>query len=177
MGVLLSVAILTLVSGLAAAQAPNQGGLEGQVYLQGRGSDDWGGTLVALQELGGGGYLTTTTDANGGFAFSQVPPGTYTAHFSHTLFVSGLREGISVSPQLTTTLPQVGLWAGDLDGDGDVDPADWLACAATSLSGDDPPFDLDGDEVTDVQDCTRVLSNVGRPDMSTTNPPQLGLGY
>jgi hypothetical protein len=177
MGFMLPIAILTVGSGPATAQGPDQAGLEGQVYLQGRGSGGWGGTLVALQESGGGTYLTTTTDANGGFAFNQVPSGTYTAHFTHTLFVPGVREGISLSPGVTSTLPLVGLWAGDLDGDGDVDPADWLACAVASLAGSQPPHDLNGDGVTDVRDCTRVLGNIGRPDMPGTNPPGLGLGF
>ena len=112
-----------------------------------------------------------------GFALAQVPSGTYTAHFTHTLFVSGLREQIEVSPGVTTTLPLVGLWAGDLDTDGDVDQADWLVCAQASIPAGDPAFDLNADGVTDIRDCTRVLANIGRPDMPITDPPQVGLGY
>jgi hypothetical protein len=66
---------------------------------------------------------------------------------------------------------EVGLWAGDLDQDGDVQDHDWYICAAASIPVDDPAFDINDDGATNVQDCTVLASNIGRPDMPITNPP------
>lgn len=151
----------------------DQGHLVGATYLQSRASGYYADTLVLLE--GSRGTYTTTTDATGNFTITDIDSGVYTATFTHPLFVNAIRQDIIITGQMTTTLSEVGLWAGDMNQDGDVDKPDWYVCAAASIPVDDPAFDINGDNVTNIIDCTLVGSNIGRPNMSTTNPPKTGL--
>jgi hypothetical protein len=144
------------------------GNVVGTTYLQSRETGHYTDTLVVLEGPGG---TFTTTDASGDFTLIGVPSGVYTAHFTHTLFVHAERT-IMVTQMATTTVPKVGLWAGDLDQDGNVQARDWYLCAAASIPVNDSAFDISDDGVTDVRDCILVASNIGRPDMPITNPPQ-----
>jgi hypothetical protein len=150
----------------------DKGNLRGTTYLQGRSTGHFTGTLVMA--TGARGTYTTTTDAAGNFTFTDIYSGTYTAHFTHTLFVHAVRSVITVTGQTTATVPEVGLWAGDMNQDGDVDSPDWYVCAAASIPVDDPAFDINDDRATDIRDCTLLGNNIGRPNMSSTNPPKAG---
>lgn len=148
----------------------DQGHLVGTTYLQGHASDHYSDTLIQLE--GPRGVYTTTTDVAGNFSITNMNSGVYTATFTHPLFVNAIRKGITITGQMTTTLPEVGLWAGDMNLDGEVDNPDWYICAAASIPVNDPAFDINGDNVTNIIDCTLVGSNIGRPNMKTTNPPR-----
>lgn len=151
----------------------DKGNLRGTTYLQGRATGHFTGTLVTA--TGARGTYTTTTDAAGNFTFTDIYSGTYTAYFTHTLFVHALRSVITVTGQTTMTVPEVGLWAGDMNQDGDVDNPDWYVCAAASIPVDDPAFDINDDRATDIRDCTLLGNNIGRPNMPATNPPKTGV--
>jgi hypothetical protein len=150
----------------------DKGNLRGATYLQGRATGHFTGTLVMA--TGARGTYTTTTDAAGNFTFTDIYSGAYTAHFTHTLFVHAVRSVITVTGQTTATVPEVGLWAGDMNQDGDVDNPDWYVCAAASIPVDDPAFDINDDRATDIRDCTLLGNNIGRPNMAITNPPKTG---
>jgi hypothetical protein len=145
------------------------GNLSGMAYLQSRATGHFTGTLVTLE--GQHSIYSTTTDAAGNFAFTDIYTGVYTATFTHPLYVYALRTDIAVSGQIA--LPEVGLWAGDLNEDGDVDEPDWYICAAASIPVDDPAFDINDDHATDIRDCTILAGNIGRADMPITNPPKI----
>ncbi|HPD40898.1 MAG TPA: hypothetical protein PLD43_05000, partial [Anaerolineae bacterium] len=151
----------------------DQGHLVGATYLQSRASGHYSDTLIRLE--GPRGIYTTTTNATGNFTITDIDSGVYTATFTHPLFVNAIRNDIIITGQMTTTLPEVGLWGGDMNQDSEVDKPDWYICAAASIPVNDPAFDINGDNVTNIIDCTLVGSNIGRPNMSTTNPPKAGL--
>lgn len=147
----------------------DQGNLNGTTYLQNRATGLYAGTLVTLN--GPRGTYTATTDAAGKFAISDINSGTYTATFTHPLFLNAIRDSITLPGQVTTTLPVIGQWAGDMNQDGDVDEPDWYICAAASIPVDDPVFDINADGSTNIIDCTLLGGNIGRLNMPGTNPP------
>ncbi len=149
------------------------GELSSGAYLQTRLAQRQGGIGVALS--GSLGDFATVTDAMGHFTFTQIISGTYTAAFSHTLFITAVRP-FTVTGSMLTIPPDTGLWAGDMNQSNTVDDMDWYICAAASIPVSDSSFDLNGDRNTDIRDCTIVASNIGRVDMSTTNAPRSGLG-
>jgi hypothetical protein len=146
----------------------DKGDLIGTTYLQDRAIEHFAGTLVTLSSAQG--IYTTTTDATGHFTFTNIYSGAYTVYFTHSLFVHAIRANITVTTWTTTTMPEVGLWAGDMNQDGDVDVPDWYICAAASIPVDDPAFDITDDGATDIRDCVLLADNIGRLDMPITNP-------
>ena len=149
------------------------GGLVGSTYLQSRSAGHYTGTQVTL--AGPAGTYTATTGAAGSFTIPLVVPGVYTATFTHPLFVNAIRQDITITGGTTTTVIEAGLWAGDMNQDGDVDEPDWYICAAASIPVDDPAFDINDDRATDILDCTILAGNLGRSGMPGTNPPRTGL--
>lgn len=113
---------------------------------------------------------TTTTDSTGYFALDNIYADTYSLQASHSLFVQANRT-ITVAASLTTTIPQIGLWAGDINQDQDVDLYDWYLMAAAIYPVDDPDFDLNDDGLTNIQDLVILAGNQDQPNMTTTNPP------
>jgi len=116
---------------------------------------------------------TTTTDATGAYALTGIYSDTYTVRLTHGLFVGAMRT--VTATQQATTAADIGLWAGDVRGDGVVDQAGWYLCAAASIPVSDPAFDIKDDGATNVLDCIVLAGNIGRANMATTNPPRTGL--
>lgn len=156
---------------LVVSEAPADSNdlLKGVSYLEGR--IDAAGIMVVAQ--GAERTYTTTTTSAGLFSMDTMT-GTYTLLLTRTLFV-GAERVITVT-HTTPTTPEIGLWAGDMDGNGEVQNTDWRVCAASSHPVNDPDFDLNGDGITDVYDCQLVANNVGRlsSEMRTTNAPRKG---
>ncbi len=145
--------------------------LTGAAYLQSRASGHYTGTQVVL--TGSRGVYTTTTDATGAYALTGIYSDTYTVRLTHGLFVGAMRT--VTATQQATTAADIGLWAGDVRGDGVVDQVGWYLCAAASIPVSDPAFDIKDDGATNVLDCIVLAGNIGRANMATTNPPRTGL--
>lgn len=144
----------------------------GTVYLEGRPSGTYGDVVVELR--GGGQKRATTTDEVGRFQFLDVPPGKYTLHLSHPLYMFAERSFELRTPGELALSP-IGMWAGDLDQNASVGRADWRLCAVTRILGQDMRFDVNADQLLDDRDCTLVARNRGRENMPTTNPPRPGI--
>jgi hypothetical protein len=97
-GVVIVAAGLTVASPPLFAQALQTGILEGTVTVAG-GQSPRG---VNITVVGAG--LKTTTDDKGYFAITAVPPGVYTVEAALVGFEPELREDVSVTQELTTTL-------------------------------------------------------------------------
>ena len=144
--------------------------LTGAAYLQSRAGGHYTGTQVVL--TGSRGVYTTTTDATGAYALTGIYSDTYTVRLTHGLFVGATRT--VTATQQATTAADIGLWAGDVRGDGVVDQAGWYLCAAASIPVSDPAFDIKDDGATNVLDCIVLAGNIGRANMAMTNPPRAG---
>ncbi len=145
------------------------GGLQGTVYLQKRASGHYTDTQVLIENVQES--YTACTDAHGNFT-TTVHSGVYTATFRQWLYHYAERPELTVGSG-TMELPEnIGLWAGDMNQDDDINEKDWFICAAASIPVDDPAFDLNDDGETNVQDCTIITDNTGRSeDMAHVNPP------
>jgi len=142
--------------------------VQGFVFLEERAPGQYHGATVTLSQ--GRRTYKTTTDAQGYFIFPKVDEGTYTLSVSQALYVKARRQ-INAADLAGINTGQIGLWAGDLDQDQQVDWKDWNICAAASIPVSDPRFDINLDGVTDIADCTIVRRNIKRPNMDSENPP------
>lgn len=142
--------------------------LQGNIYLESRGSGHYTDTQVVL--IGSRQTYTATTGPDGNFALPHLYADTYTLQASHPLFVRAQRTVIvsTASPQ---TLPEIGLWAGDIDQNQKVNLYDWYLLAAAIFPVSHPRFDINDDGVTNLKDLAILTLNLGRPNMISTNPP------
>ena len=164
---------LILVSALPVSAAAGLGSLSGSLYLQGRTAGHFANVNVSIE--GTGGVYWTVSDAMGNFAIQDIEPGSYTATFTHPLFMKAVRTSVTITPDSLVSLPEVGLWAGDLDQDANVDDMDWYLCSASSSLVSDPAFDMDADGDVDLDDCTLAANNIDQQGMTDTNPPKSAL--
>ncbi len=125
------------------------------------------------------GPFITRPDFNCQVMFHDIPAGTYDVYVERSLFVDAMRHNIVVEPEKTTTIDDIGLWAGDLNDranrrDHWVTNADWRLCKSQTIptSLESPLYDINGDGITTEQDCQLVYNNLRRPDLPTTNPPR-----
>lgn len=144
--------------------------VSGSVFLEERAPGQYGGARVAIYRGSKLAYETTTDD-QGYFAFPKVDEGVYTLSVSNALYVEARRQA-RVTELALVDMGRVGLWAGDMDENQQVDTGDWFICAAASIPVSDPHFDINLDGITDIGDCSIVRRNIGRRDMSRTNPPE-----
>ncbi len=146
---------------------PKTGDVAGKVFLQS--SKRVGGIEVALSNGD-----TTYTENDGSFRFEDVKPGVYKVDVLKRLFVNAERDDITVLSAEETEMEDIGLWAGDMDNTRLIDDDDWRICSAKSIPVNDPDYDLNDDDSTDIQDCTIVVNNIGRDDvdMTTMNPDE-----
>lgn len=145
-----------------------QGNVQGHLYLDWRSSGHYTHTQVML--IGSRQTYTTTTDPAGNFALTHLYAGAYTLQASHPLFVRAQRT-VTVTAALTTTVPRLGLWAGDINQNQRVNLYDWYLLAAAIFPVSDPHFDINDDGLTNIQDLVILTLNLGQPNMTTTNPP------
>jgi hypothetical protein len=130
----------------------NQATLSGKVLLEGRSNHS--GTVV---EISGG--PSTTTGSDGRYALN-VSAGTYTIEMSHPSYLSG---AVSATAQAgtTTTVADVTLLGGDINGDDAIDILDLVAVGSqfSSSSPTPPEADVNGDGVVDIIDIVLVAKN------------------
>lgn len=142
--------------------------LQGHIYLDWRSSGHYTATQVVL--IGSHQTYTATTDPGGDFFLTNLAAGAYTLQAAHPLFVRAQRT-TTVTADATQTLPEIGLWAGDIDQNQKVNLYDWYLLAAAIFPVSDPRFDINDDGLTNLQDLLILTLNLGRPNMTTTNPP------
>jgi|GEM_PF-3801470 len=115
------------------------GVITGTVYLESRTAGHYGDTQVVLSD--GHRSYTTTTEPDGTFTLADIAEGDYTLTVFRRLFVTAIRE-VNLDGVETTTMSDIGLWAGDMSEDNAVTRHDWYICAAASIPVNDPDFDL-----------------------------------
>ena len=151
----------------------DRGTLEGRAYPQGRNPGRYGQIGVTI--TGPRESYTTMTDENGKYAFLNIYQDEYEMAFTHIttppLFAQRIVTNVSVNAGGTATL-DVGLWAGDIDQDGDVDQDDEILLEAAIIPVGFPSFDINADGETDVFDLIILQLNKGESELSSTNPPQ-----
>ncbi len=147
----------------------SRGAMSMPVYPQQRQAGRWEHSTITL--TGSLENYTATTGSEGKAGWGQILSGTYAVTVTRPLFAYAVRT-VTVTAGTTATVPTVGLWAGDVDQDGDVDQRDWYLEAAAIYPVNDPFFDITGEGATDLQDTTILAANLGRADLHTTNPPQ-----
>ena len=151
----------------------DRGTLTGRTYLQSRNPGAYDQIRVTI--TGPRESYTTTTDVNGNYTFLNIYQDEYNMTFTHIapvpLFAPRTVTNVSVNAGGTTTL-DVGLWAGDIDQDGDVDRDDETLLEAATIPVDFPSFDINANGETNLFDLIILQNNKGRPNLSTTNPSQ-----
>lgn len=140
----------------------------GNVYLEGRRSDQFGGVMITFKSGNGPLYSTMSQD-DGSYAITQIPPGSYTATFIHRLYLATKQE-LLIKSEAGTPIPAVGLWGGDFNQSGHISLTDWLICAANVRTAN-LTYDLDANGQMDVADCAIVAKNTGRTDNAKGSPP------
>jgi hypothetical protein len=127
-------------------------GIAGHAFLEKR--VDHSGIEVALEGTG----LTVLTDADGAYAFNDIPSGTYTITFQADYFLDVEVGGVVVLEDQITDLCGYTLLAGDLEPDDVIDIQDLVICAAnfgsTSLDGD-----VNADGIVDIYDLVLIGKN------------------
>ncbi len=125
--------------------------VEGEIKLQGR--KDHSGARVTL------GGLQETTNEDGGFAFSNVPSGSYRLKASMAGYL--FHQGEVKVKEEKITLPSITLFGGDANHDGDVDAAD-LSKIAADFNTHSQASDINDDGIIDISDLVLAGVNYGR---------------
>ena len=149
---LLLIAALPPTQPVMAYQMPAS--LAGRVRLQSR--TDFAGTTVRIA----GQALATAAD--GSFVYQSLPSGLYTLTASKPGFVSAQQLNVAIVPGEITTLAEILLPAGDIDGDDDIDLFDLVVLgrefgSSTSKS----PTDLNADNQVNIFDLVILAANYG----------------
>lgn len=103
---------------LFAIQAFSGGAIQGTITLEGR--EEAGGVEVTVE----GTPWTATTDAAGQYTLPNMPAGTYTLAARREGFLMGKRRYVEVAVGTLATV-DLGLWAGDSNGDDRINLGDW----------------------------------------------------
>ncbi|GEM_PF-2910592 len=139
----------------------------GNVALESRLPGHYTNTLVTF--FNGTTTVSTTTNSNGDFVLPPLASGSYTVTATSKRGFVKAKRVVAVENGLTPL--NICLWAGDVDGDNDVDKMDWLILTAAILPVGDPTFNLNDDGLTDVLDLVILSRNIGRANMMTTDCP------
>ncbi len=142
------------------ATAPANGGIVGIYRFQNRPTNAGiAVTLILLNQP----VVTVMTDADGKFAFTDVPPGDYVVQASATSHLTILQD-VTVTAGPATDLGSHTLPAGDTDGDNAINVSD-AGLIGANFGIDVPPAptaaDLNGDAKIDIRDLVLVGSNFG----------------
>jgi hypothetical protein len=137
--------------------ARQRGNLGGNIQLEGRSPDNQGGIIVLINELG----RTTTTAANGDFAFADLEYGRYTLTASSPGFLSAACANVTYKGE-AAPLTGVTLLAGDLTGDGVIDVADATALGLSIGGGPGAAADVNPDGEVNVLDLILLGVNFGQ---------------
>ena len=101
-----------------------------------------------------------TTNASGYFIITAVSPGEHTVKASLTGYLAAETESEVVAGE-TTTLTEVTLLGGDVDGNGIIDAAD-LKAIGDAFNTADSNADINGDGIVDIYDLVLVGVNFGK---------------
>ncbi|WP_345720713.1 clostripain-related cysteine peptidase [Herpetosiphon gulosus] len=142
--------------------------LDGMIYLQSRTPGKYAGAEIVLRH--GSDRYVAVSDAQGRYHFGSIKLGKYKLTVTHPLFLYAERTVTISAPE--STMPDIGLWGGDMNGDGKIHKNDWYICSAASIPVSDPAFDINADGVTDVRDCVILANNINQPHLSKINPPR-----
>jgi hypothetical protein len=131
--------------------------VQGQVTLETRSAGDWEGSVVTMD----GTSFSATTDADGYFEFTNVPPDTYTFRADAEGYVEAVCENVPVVAPLTALVP-VELVIGDVVDDDIIDIADAVAIGvAFGNPASNPAADLNQDSAVNVLDLILMAVNFG----------------
>jgi hypothetical protein len=140
--------------------------VSGEVYLQaGR---DYSEVMVQVSNEEKS--YTTYTSKEGQFKIPNVLVGSYAITVTRSLYVPAVRE-----MNLTHDAPalfDIGLWAGDMNQDGQVTTYDQKIMFTGIYPVDNPEFDINQDGTTDILDLGILTQNLNRANMTTTNAPK-----
>jgi len=135
---------------------PQTGSIQGRLRLQGR--TQHGGALVSVV-----GRFSTTTAADGSYAFDGLPPGSYAVEVAMPGYLEAVRDDVAVAVGMVTELPDLTLRGGDVNGDCRVNLLDLVTVAANlgTPAGVDRA-DINGDGSADLRDLVLVSINLAR---------------
>jgi len=139
----------------------DDGDVTGNVKVEARAADNQADhEIVAEDSLGG--LLAALTGANGDFLFNNVPAETYTFTANSPGFLSASCAGVEHTTDALTTLAEVTLLAGDIDGSSEIDITDAVAIGMVLGSTDPEVADLNADGVVDILDLILMAANFGQ---------------
>jgi hypothetical protein len=143
------------------------GKLDGVVHVQGRAADNQAGHLVTIAEL----TQSVTTDGNGYFLFTGIAQGHYTVSAKENGFLRATCVNVDHHSDLTT-LSNVTLLAGDINGDDTIDITDAAAIGMDfglpAGGRANPATDLNLDGAVNILDLILMAGNYGAT--SAANP-------
>ncbi|MCP3166407.1 hypothetical protein [Myxococcus qinghaiensis] len=148
---------------LNIAGGPRTGLVQGKVLRQHRGNH--GGVTVVVSN-GGTQLGTAVTDAAGNFSL-QVPAGSVSGvTASRAGYLAVQHTSFSLAAGATVDLPIVTLFAGNTDGDNDIDWADFAAIGPfvtnpLTAVGPNDPRDVNGNGFIDWDDLSKASANGG----------------
>lgn len=147
--------------------------LSGKTYLQAQAEGAHDEILVTLKNSTR--TYTTTTDLNGHYRFIGIRQGTYVMTFTDLapvpIFTQRVVSDVEVNHK-EITMPDVGLWAGDVDQDNEVDQRDLHLLKAALIPVNFLGFDINADGIIDVEDSIILEDNMGQENITTTSPPR-----
>lgn len=148
---------------LNANGTPQTATVQGKVLRQHR--TNQGGVSVTVRN-GSTVVGSTVTDAAGNFSL-QVPVGTVSVTASRPGYLSASRSSLALVAGGTATLPTVTLYAGNMDGDNDIDWSDISAIGPAvtnppASASANEPRDVNGNAVIDWDDVSKAAANGGR---------------
>jgi|GEM_PF-3480980 len=131
--------------------------ITGNVKVQGRADDNQAGHSIT-----DGASLSTVTDANGDFLFSDVDFGLYTLTANSDGFLAATCADADHNTT-STALESVTLLAGDLDDSGEIDITDAVAIGTVfGSTASDEVADLNVDGEVDILDLILMSANFGQ---------------
>ncbi len=138
---------------------PGRGDIAGNVKVEARADDNQAGHTV---EVFGTTTLSDTTEANGDFWIDNAPADTYDVTADSAGFLSATCTGVEHTSDALTTLNDVVLLAGDINGDDIIDITDAVAIGSAFGSGAGEVADLNLDNTVDVLDLILMAVNYGQ---------------
>jgi hypothetical protein len=114
---------------------------------------------VTIQVFDAGNQLVSTETASQDGTFGlDVPAGTYTVIASASGFLRA-QASITVTDGVTTTLPDITLLAGDIDGNNVIDQFDAMTIGMSYNTASPPAADLNSDGTINVLDLELLAQN------------------
>jgi hypothetical protein len=127
----------------------------GRALMEGR--TDHSGIAVSLVN---GASENVVTGSDGAYTYSDVPAGVYGLVISHTLYLAAEFNACSVPGGETTSMPDVTLLGGDLDGNNVIDISD-LVIGGAHFDSTSPEADITADGYVDIFDIVLIGKNFG----------------